>query len=305
VIKERASRAADDPPAEIEHLAAGRRSTMDRPGLAAVFSPLSFSASGEPRMKKVAPLLAALVLLALPLAAGADQRTQSVSGLCTEGDIVSFNVTIDFTATGGDFGAGTGTATVKFTLENTSGVNPPGGPGNPVQTGFFFNVPPTSGVTFAEARVLAGASLVEPGGCRVLVADEVHTEWYALDHGQATGQYGIFSAALEPELGINYGWVDPDVVLGCVEMGPVYASRFVSGKVQFIVDLTHLGVSLMSAGGFLNICSVVQGMKEPSWVAGKFQGTGYDGGGSCFIGQECPPTPTRATTWGAMKSIYR
>lgn len=256
-------------------------------------------------MKKVTPLFAALVLLALPLAAGADQRTQSVSGLCSAGETVSFKVVIDFTATGGDFAAGTGTGTVKFTLENTSGVNLPGGPGNPVQTGFFFNVPPGAAVALVEARVLAGASLVEPSGCRVLATNEVHTDWYALALGEATGQYGIFSNGFEPGEGINYGWVNPDVVAACVEAGPVYASRYVSGKVQFTMDLSYLGESLKSAGGFLNICSVVHGMKQPSWVAGKFQGTGYGGGGSCFIGEECPPTPTRAATWGAVKSIYR
>ena len=138
----------------------------------------------------------ALVLLLLGLtwcftAARADTTTASATGFCPGPQGVSFQVTINFTPTG------PGAATVKFTLENTSGVYPVQNPslGNPVLTGFFFNVPPSTGVAFTEGRILAGSTLVSnggtinsvpvPAGCTVLGTDLVRTTWYTLVAGQA------------------------------------------------------------------------------------------------------------------------
>jgi len=94
-------------------------------------------------------LLVVLALL-LPAIAQADTLDRDLSGLTPAGHAVAFHVHVDFTPTGGDFNAGTGTATVQFTLNNTSGLFPFQAHqlGNPILTSFFFNVPSGTGVTY-------------------------------------------------------------------------------------------------------------------------------------------------------------
>ncbi len=255
-----------------------------------------------------------LLLLALPCAATgarADTTTESVSGSCPGPQGVSFQLTIDFTPTG------TGTATVRFTLENTTGVYPFQSPalGNPVLTGFYFNVPGGAAVSYVEGRLLAGSTLVStggningtpvPAGCTTLVTDVPKTEWYTLVAGQATGQYGIFTNGLSTAEGIKAGLVDPEVYVGCVAQGDVFSPIVVAGRVRYTIDLANLPPSFDSAQDFLSLCSTVHGQQSPSSLAGKFQATGVNGEDSCFIGEDCLPTPTRATGWGTLKRIYR
>ncbi|HEY6196714.1 MAG TPA: hypothetical protein VI504_16925 [Candidatus Eisenbacteria bacterium] len=255
-----------------------------------------------------------LLLLASALsssAARADTTTASATGFCPGPQGVSFQVTINFTPTG------PGAATVKFTLENTSGVYPVQNPslGNPVLTGFFFNVPPGTGVVFTEGRILAGSTLVSnggtinsipvPAGCAVLGTDLVRTTWYALVAGQATGQYGIFTSGLTTAEGLKAGLVDPDVYVACVAQGAVFAPIFVAGRVQFTIQLTNLPASFTSAQTFLGLCSTVSGQQQPSSIAGKFQATGHNGADSCFIGRDCNSTSAHTSTWGTVKTFYR
>src|ERR1041385_6944022 len=85
-------------------------------------------------------LVRSFLLVALPciLATGAraDTTTATVSGFCPGPQATSFDLTIDFTPTSAT------SATVRFTALNTSGVYPFQNPsqGNPILTGFFFNI---------------------------------------------------------------------------------------------------------------------------------------------------------------------
>lgn len=234
-----------------------------------------------------------------------------VIGNCPGPQPVSFEVSVDFVPTG------PGAATVHFTLENTSGVYPFQVPaiGNPVLTGFFLNLPSGAGVTYTEARILAGGSVVSnggsidavpvPAGCTALPADLVRTEWYELITGQATGQFGILSVGPSTDEGIKAGLVDPDVFDGCEPLGDVFSPIFVAGRVRFRFELTGLPAAFDSAQDFDGLCSLVHGAKQPTSFAGKFQGTGYDGEESCFAGRACLPTPAARSTWGRLKSAYR
>src|SRR5262245_3839310 len=110
-------------------------------------------------------LLVGLACVLAPLAVAADTLDRDISGTTIGGQTVSFHVHVDFTQTGGNFGAGTGTADVAFTLTNTSPLVPFQSPArfNALLTAFYFNVPPGSAVNYSEARVLAGATEYNPG----------------------------------------------------------------------------------------------------------------------------------------------
>src|SRR5947207_1378506 len=214
----------------------------------------------------------ALLLLLLGLtwsfsAARADSTTASATGACPGPQAVSFQTTINFTSTG------PGTATVQFTLKNTSGLYPFQNPsiGNPVLTGFFFNVPPGTGVTFTEGRLLAGSTLVStgstinsvpvPAGCTQLAVDLVRTTWYSLVAGQATGQYGVFTSGVSTAEGVKAGLVDPSVYVACAAQGAVFSPIVVAGQVQFTIKLTNLPPVFNSAQSFLGQCSIVSGQQ--------------------------------------------
>jgi hypothetical protein len=249
--------------------------------------------------------------LAAPLAARADVASLTVDGVCPGSQPVAFQLTIDFTPTG------PGTATVRFTVENTSGVFPFQDPaiGNPLLTGFFFNIPGGASASYIESRLLAGGTLMSsggsiggvpvPAGCTPLLVDMPQTSWYELVDGQATGQYGIFTTGVSTLEGIKGGIVDPQVVVSCVPQGDVFSPIYVAGRVRFTVDLANLPAAFDSAQDFLALCSTVQGEQQPSSVAGKMQGTGTDGEGSCYAAEPCSPTPARTTSWGRVKAIYR
>jgi hypothetical protein len=258
--------------------------------------------------------LLSLTLLALassPLAASADVTTATVNGVCPGPQSVSFQLGIDFTPTG------PGTATVRFTVENTSGVYPFQNPtlGNPVLTGFFFNIPGGASASYVDGRLLAGGTLVSsggningvpvPAGCTPLITDLPETSWYELVAGQATGQYGIFTTGVSTAEGIKAGLVDPDVVVGCVPQGDVFSPIYVAGRARFTIQLSGLPASFNSAEDFLALCSTVHGEQQPSSLAGHMQGTGTNGASSCFAAKPCSPTPTRSTSWGTLKGFYR
>src|SRR5439155_16076737 len=97
-------------------------------------------------------MLVLAALLATAATAGADTVNRNVLGASAAGQAVSFNVSVDFVPTGGNFGAGTGTATVRFTLQNTSSVFPLQSPvlGNPLLTEFLFNLPAGTGMTYSQ-----------------------------------------------------------------------------------------------------------------------------------------------------------
>jgi hypothetical protein len=255
--------------------------------------------------------LVLLAALALAAPARADVATVPVTGVCPGAQPVSLQLTIDFTATG------PGTATVRFTVENTSGVFPFQSPtlGNPVLTGFFFNIPGGASASYTEGRLLAGGTLVSsggningipvPAGCTPLLVDVAQTSWYELVTGQATGQFGIFTTGVSTIEGIKGGLVDPDVVVACTPQGDVFSPIYFAGRARFTVQLSNLPGAFDSAQDFLALCSTVRGEQQPSSVAGKMQGTGENGASSCYAAKPCPPTPTRSTSWGAVKSIYR
>ncbi|HZM17365.1 MAG TPA: hypothetical protein VFE28_15300 [Candidatus Krumholzibacteria bacterium] len=262
-------------------------------------------------------LFVAIVTLAFaPGAASADQIVANVDGLCPENQTVSFQATIGFTATGGNFASGTGTATVTFTIENTSGVFPFQSPalGNPVLTGFFFNVPPGTGVSLTGATILAGSSIVStgtvydgvpiPAACTTLVADQ-GTTWYHLEGSSATGGFGIFTNGVTTLEGVKAGLVDPQVYAACVAQGDVFSPLVVAGTVRYTLSLTNLGTTLDSAADFRNICTLPQGGHEASWLAGKFQATGTNGEESCFVAEPCLLVPIETWVWGGVKGLYR
>jgi hypothetical protein len=262
-------------------------------------------------------LMAAAMVVCAGRSAWADTYTALIRGVCTGGDSTYCQVDIDFTPTGGNFGSGTGTATVKFTLENMSGLVPFQSPavGNPVLTSLYFNVPPGTGVSYTEGKILAGSTVYStgvivngipaPAGCTVLLVDLVRTGFYELVGSSATGQYGIFTNSLQTANGIAAGLVDPELFVACVKQGDIFAPLVIGGRVQFTLSLSNLGTSLDSAADFQNLCSLVTGQREASSFADKFQGTGQGGGGSCFNGVPCGPTATTRTSWGAVKLIYR
>jgi hypothetical protein len=255
--------------------------------------------------------LAFAVLLLSAAIARADVTTTTVSGACPGPQPVSFQLTIDFTPTG------PGAATVRFTAENTSGVYPFQSPtlGNPVLTGFFFNIPGGANISYTDGRLLAGSTLVSnggtingipvPAGCTQLVTDLPETSWYTLVAGQSTGQYGIFTNGISTVEGVKAGLVDPDVVVACVPQGDVFAPIYVAGRVRFTIQLSNLPSAFNSAQDFLALCSTVKGQQQPSSIAGKMQATGPNGADSCFLGRDCSATPVRARTWGTVKAIYR
>ncbi len=262
--------------------------------------------------------LAALIV-ALPHTSSADTINRTVSGTTDGGQAVAFDVTIDFTQTGGDFGAGTATATVVITLENVSGLyafqTPP--LGNPLLTAFYFNMPPGATVAYAEASVLAGSVLYSlgtdlagtwyPAGCTVLGSDEIHTDWYLLTAGSSTGDYGVFSYSLETVTGVLGGIADPDVFSACTLLGDVYSDLAITGPVAFTLYLGQLGMPLDTAEDFLALCSAVHGEQQSAAIAGKFMGTdeyGEDSGIIAYIGF-CEQVGTKLESWGKIKSMYR
>ena len=261
----------------------------------------------------------ALVIAATCLVSGraaADTYVADVQGPCS-GRTASYQATIDFTPTGGNFANGTGTATVRFTLENTSGLIPFMTPevGNPIQTGFYFNVPAGTGVTYTEGRILAGSTVYStgtvvngipvPAGCTVLILDLIRTGFYELLGNSSTGQYGLFTNSIQTEGGVAGGLVDPELFVACVPQGSFFSPLVIGGQVRFTLMLSNLGTNLDSASEFQNQCSIVSGQRDPSSFAGKFQGTGEGGEESCFIGKPCGPTGNAPRSWGSIKTIYR
>ena len=266
-------------------------------------------------MKRLITLVVTAASLAVGLAR-ADTYVATVRGFCSD-DSTSYQALIDFTPTGGNFGNGTGTATVRFTLENTSGLIPFANPavGNPILTTFYFNVPAGTGVTYVEGRILAGSTVYStgaivngipaPAGCTVLLVDLIRTGFYELLGSSSTGQYGIFTNSIQTEGGVAAGLVDPELFVACVKQGDIFSPLVIGGQVRFTLMLSGLGNDLDSASDFQQQCSIVSGQRDPSSFAGKFQGTGVGGEESCFIGIPCGPTPAATRSWGAIKTIYR
>src|SRR5262249_429415 len=147
---------------------------------------------------------------------------RDLSGNTPGGSPVSLHVHVDFAQTGGNFDNGTGTATVLFTLQNTSPVIPFQAPavGNPVLTQFFFDLPATASVVYPGARVLSGGTEFDsgnigspsPASCNPLAADDVRTSWYQLQGNSSSGQFGTFTNALSTANGINQGIVNNQVI---------------------------------------------------------------------------------------------
>jgi hypothetical protein len=261
-------------------------------------------------------MLVAVVLV--PFAAEADTVVRTLTGTSAHGNYVAFDVTIDFTATGGDFNAGTGTAVAGFTLENTSGLYPFQDPsvGNPILTGFMFNVPDGAIVCLSQALILAGSNIYSTGGridgenyppgCYPIASDEDHVNWYELTKDEAAGYFGIFTNSLETLNGIKGGIVDPEVMEDCIQAGDIFSPIVVSGRIKYVVDLGCLDTSLDCASDFLELCSEIFGeMQQPSALGGKFQGV--DGGGeeSCFVADPCIPISVEEGSWGSIKAMYR
>ncbi len=259
----------------------------------------------------------------LPISGKADTIVRTMFGTSSGGNPVALEVTIEFTPTGGDFAAGTGTATASFTLENISGlqaysdyIEP--AVGNPILTGFMFNVPPDAVITGMDAWVLAGSSIYSTGtnmvgtpyprGCTTLDADELFTDWYELEAQEAAGFYGIFTNSLETQEGVKGGIVDPEVLVDCVLQGEVFSPIYVVGLVRYVIAIECLGFELDTAEDFLTLCSFAPGSSQvSSALAAKFQGV--DGGGeySCFVADVgyCSQISTEEKSWGSIKSMYR
>ena len=263
---------------------------------------------------RVARLIAVGSMIAIgSRGAAADSITSDVSGACDG----SFHVQIDFTQTGGNFAAGTGTATVQFTLENTTGLMPFQSPtlGNPILTRFYFNLPPGTVVMYTEAHILAGSTLWSsgavinsvfiPAGCQVLEADQLSTQLYEMRGSSSTGEYGIFTNSLQTDGGISAGLLDPHVFSGTTPQGDFFAPVAIAGQVRFTLLMAGLDADLQSAGDFLALCSTHGNQVDVSSIAGKFQGTGVNGQGSCFVARACAPTATTHQSWGSLKVRYR
>jgi len=265
-------------------------------------------------------LLCGILFLLFPCSLQADTIQRTVSGYSDGGQAVSFIVTVNFTATGGDFSAGTGTATVEFILENTSGLFPFQSPpmGNPILTGFMFNIPEGATIALTEGRILAGSVLYSTGttmpdgyylppGCMVLSEDAIHTGWYELTYDEAAGHYGIFTNSIETEEGVKGGFVDPEVIPSCTLMGDVFSPAVVAGIVKFTLELGNLDETLDSAEDFLRLCSHIHGKQQESAFGGKFQATDEYGEGSGFVADVgyCGEVSNERSSWGAIKSIYK
>ncbi len=270
-------------------------------------------------MKSIWYLCLVVLILTLPNASSADTINRTVSGMTDGGQAVAFDVMIDFTQTGGDFGAGTATATVVITLENVSGLYPYQAPpmGNPMLTAFYFNLPSGATVVYAQASVLAGSVMHSlgtdlagtwyPAGCTVLGSDEIHTDWYSMYAGSSSGDFGTFSYSLETVSGVLGGIADPDVFSSCTLLGDLYSDLAVTGPVAFTLYLGQLGMPLDMAEDFLALCSVAPGERQTAALAGKFMGTdeyGEDSGIIADIGY-CEPVGTQLESWGKIKSMYR
>ena len=268
-------------------------------------------------MRIICACLLMVAVVLVPLATEADTVVRTLTGTSAHGNYVAFDVTIDFTATGGDFNAGTGTATVGFTLENTSGLYPFQDPpvGNPILTGFMFNVPDGAIVCLTHAYILAGSNIYSTGGridgenyppgCYPISSDEDHINWYELTADEAAGYYGIFTNSLETLNGVKGGIVDPEVMEDCIQAGEIFSPIVVSGRIKYVVDLGCLDTSLECASDFLELCSEIFGeMQVPSALGGKFQGV--DGGGdeSCFVADPCTPISVEEGSWGSIKAMY-
>ena len=268
-------------------------------------------------MRSITMMVAIAAGLCATSVAKADTYVANVVGICTGGDSTGCQAAIDFTPTGGNFANGTGTATVKFTLENTSGLIPFQSPavGNPILTSFYFNVPPSTGVSYIEGRILAGSTVYStgvivngipaPAGCTVLLADLIRTGFYMLTGSSSTGQFGIFTNSLQTSNGVQAGLVDPELFIACTKQGDFFSPLVIGGRVQFTLLMTNLGTNMDSASDFQQQCSTVSGQRDPSSFADKFQGTGVGGGDSCFNGVPCGPVPATQRSWGQLKLIYR
>ena len=262
-------------------------------------------------------VLLAIVIMALAAAAArADFADQTVIGVSTGGTPVAFHVTIAFTATGGDFINGSGTATTQFTIENTSGVSPWQSPpsGNPELTDFLFNLPPGAAARLVEARALAGGTVWSSGvtiagehisaGCDPLTSDRLVTAWFSGGNG-AAGRFGIFSNAIETDAGTRGALIDPAALANCAPRGLLHTPLAIAGPVTFTIALTGLTTALRSAEGFFALCSVPPGAGSACSMGARFLGCGTRGTGSAFAGQVCSATVVRATTWGQLKILYR
>ena len=263
-------------------------------------------------------ICAVLMACLTPAVGQADSITRSISGFCDLGEFVSFQFTIDFTATGGDFEAGTGTANVAFTLENTTGLVPFQVPafGNSDLTRFRFNAPEGSTVAFMDATVLAGSYIVSrgvdiggefvPAGCRQLLVDEVHSNWYDMDNSGVDGGMEFFRNTFETEDSKDGGLVDPEVVVNCVEQGDFFPGLVIAGRLRFTAVFSGLNDGFTSAADFLGLCSVSPEDQELEAFSGKFQDVGDDN-----LPNRCRPkdlgnctVPVEETTWGVIKALY-
>jgi hypothetical protein len=264
-----------------------------------------------------------IALSVLPASGNADTIVRTMSGTSAGGNPVALEVIIEFTPTGGDFSLGTGTATASFTLENTSGlqaytdyIEP--AIGNPILTGFMFNVPCDAVITGMEAWVLAGSTIYSngtnmvgtpyPRGCITLGADELYTSWYELEAMEAAGFYGIFTTSLETQEGVKGGIVDPEVLVDCELQGEVFSPIFIVGPVEYVITIECLGTDLDTAADFLTLCSFAPGTSQvSSALAAKFQGADGGGENSCFVGDEgyCSQIGTDEKSWGTIKNMYR
>lgn len=262
-------------------------------------------------MRRTTSLFTATLLFAPALLIAQPYETSFFDN-CS-GQNVGVDVSIEFTPTGGDFVAGTGTGTVVFTVENISGLYPV--LGNPVLTRFYFNVNSGASATFVEARVPVGSTIRSTGtevlgdpipvGCSQLAVDEVHTNWYTLESIPGVGQFGVFTAGANTTDGIKAGLVDASAIVNCVDQGNIFSPLVIAGPVKFTFDLQGLDATLDSADKFQHHCSTVEGEKTASAFGGKFQGLGAGGGGSCFLGDPCETVSVEETTWAEMKTLFR
>jgi hypothetical protein len=270
-------------------------------------------------LKPILGCVLSIILLLVPFAAGADSIQWTITGTSSHGSYVAFQVTIDFVITGGEFTLGTGTATVSFTLENVSGLYAYQDPtvGNPILTGFMFNIPPGAAISLSEAVVLAGSNIYSTGGkiggesippgCYPVLTDEQHTNWYELQEEVVAGYFGIFTNSLEAMDGVKGGIVDPAVLNDCVQAGEIFSPIVVAGRVMFVVDLSYLDESLNCAEDFLSLCSYLSGYEHLfSALGGKFQGADDGGDESCFVADAgyCSEIAVERHSWGYIKSIY-
>ena len=270
-------------------------------------------------IRKIMVLLFLVVLTLLPVSSRADVIVRTMYGANSCGSFVALEVTIELTPTGGDFAAGTGTATASFTLENTSGLHPFQDPaiGNPIATGFMFNLPPDAVITGRDTWVLAGSSIYSTGvkmcgkqvpkGCRTLGADELYNDWYELHNMGVSGSYGIFTNSIETNNGVKAGILDPEVLINCELQGDVFSPLFIAGHVKHVVTLESLGTELDTAEDFLSLCSIVPGEQVSSALVAKFQGADEGGELSCRVHDVgfCVVNATDEKSWGSIKNMYR